>query len=176
MHLFIYRYSRYINFQQCINQESNNIFFKRVILSAIHSLSKLFISCLSVNRSTHVCGAVVFAQLPAASQAQIFNFCKFTPPGDIANMWNAAALAGISSSLQLTSLQVVVQLAFKSAVVFLPRQHELKGKSEDNKWWNELEALCLISFLVPIAPPSLHQKITRQPTGTIKSKVGIQSV
>lgn len=72
-------------------------------------------------------------------------------------MWNTAALAVISSSLQLTSLQVVLQPAFKSAVVFLPRQHELKSKSEDNKRWNELEALCLISFLVPIAPLPLPE-------------------
>lgn len=72
-------------------------------------------------------------------------------------MWNTAGLTVISSSLQLTSLQVVVQLAFKSAVVFLPRQHELKSKSEDNKRWNELEALCLISFLVPIAPLPLPE-------------------
>lgn len=58
----------YINFQKCINQEINAIFFKRVGLSAIQSLYKLFISCLSVNTCAALrCLCTITRRIPSAN-------------------------------------------------------------------------------------------------------------
>lgn len=70
----------------------NAIFLKRV---PAHQSSSVYDSVavqtfhflfVSKQVDVRVWCAVVFAQLPAASQTQIFNCCKFTSPGAVANM------------------------------------------------------------------------------------------